>query len=397
MALVRSERAAAALLVLAALAGLLVANSPLAQPVWSFVGIHLAVPFTSLDLSIEHWISEGLLAVFFFVAAVELRHELTSGHLRSPRRAVAPALAALGGVAAPVVIYLAIAGGPGYADGWPVPTATDIAFALGVLAVFGRGVPARLRVFVLALAILDDVVAITIIAVLFTDDPRIVHLLFAGAALAGWAIVSRLPIPRVVRVPVLVALALLVWAFVHFSGVHATIAGVALGLTMAPSAGDRMRHRLEPFTNLAVLPLFAFTAALVPLPRVALGELTPAFWGIVIALPLGKIVGVAIGGFVARLVAGKATGLRILELVTAGALAGIGFTVSLLMNELAFDDPGVADEGTLAVLAGSGVSVLIAATLVSALAASHRRRAARPREAASEVELEAAPDRGRTG
>lgn len=381
MALVRSERAAAVLLVIAAVAGLAVANSPLGGVADWFDDAHFAVPLTSLDLSAGHWVSDGLLAVFFFVAAVELRHELTAGQLKSVRRAVAPALAALGGVAIPAGIYLAITAGSGYESGWPIPTATDIAFALGVLAVFGRGLPPRVRVFVLALAILDDIVAIVIIAVLFTSDPSLLHLLLAGVAVAAWAALSRLQgsLPRAVLVPILAALALLAWALVSMSGVHPTIAGVALGLSMASGSGDWLRHALEPFTNVVVLPLFAFTAALVRFPNVGLGDLTPAFWGIVIGLPVGKILGVMAGGWLASRGTRRhgAPALGMMELVTAGSLAGIGFTVSLLMNELAFERvPTIADEGTLAVLLGSGISILIAAVLVSALAARHRARAA---------------------
>lgn len=197
-----------------------------------------------------HWISDGLLAVFFFVAAVELKNELTVDQLNSVSRAIRPAIAALGGVIVPAAIYLAVTAGSSYSGGWPIPTATGIAFALGILAVFGWGIPPRLRIFILAPAILDDIVAIVIIAIFFTQDPNLVALTAAAVAVAGFGLLSRLLHIRgrwavIIGMVVLAAAA---WSLVCLSGVHATIAGVALGLVVARKPGMRLRHSLEPFT-----------------------------------------------------------------------------------------------------------------------------------------------------
>jgi NhaA family Na+:H+ antiporter len=347
---------------------------------------HLAVPGTPLDLSLGHWISDGLLAVFFFVVAVELRNEFAVGQLNSVSKALRPAIAALGGVLVPALIYLALTAGSGYEGGWPIPTATDIAFALGVLAVFGRGIPSRLRIFILALAILDDIVAILIIAVFFTESPNLGLLALAAVAVVAFGLLSRLLHPDAVggrlRVPaaaLMVVVALVCWSLVLLSGVHATIAGVALGLAMSRVPAMHTRHALEPVTNGVILPLFAFSAALVAIPRVAPTELAAPFWAILVALPVGKLIGITVGGYLAQFTAPRERRpqLSFRALVTAGALGGVGFTVSLLMNELAFaGSPEVADEGTLAVLLGSVISIVLSAVLVSRLAAHHRRHPA---------------------
>jgi NhaA family Na+:H+ antiporter len=327
---------------------------------------------------VGHWISDGLLAVFFFIVAVELKHELVAGELNSFAKAIHPAIAAVAGVAVPALVYLAFSAGSGLEAGWPIPTATDIAFALGVLAVFGRGLPNRLRVFLLALAVLDDLIAILIIAVFFTTDPNILELVLAAVTVTAFGLLSRMLRGRM-RGPVavlMVLIAVLTWWLVYDSGVHATIAGVALGLVMARRPAGRVTHALEPWSNGLILPLFAFSAALVVIPSVAPSELSPAFWGILIALPVGKLIGITLGGWLGSYTRSKEERARIslFGLVSIGALGGIGFTVSLLMNELAFaGNDLVRSEGTLAVLLGSGVSIVLAGILVSALARRYRR------------------------
>jgi len=378
MSIIRSERVAAVLLLAAAALGLLLANTPAGPSLMALQNAHLAIPGTPLDLSIGHWISDGLLAVFFFVVAIELKNELAVGQLNSISRAIRPAIAAIGGVVVPALIYLAFTAGSGYAGGWPIPTATDIAFALGVLAVFGRGIPSRLRIFILALAIIDDLVAILIIAVFFTRDPNLVFIGVATAGVVVFGLLSRLLGSRfrVLVASGMIVVGLVTWSLVYLSGIHATIAGVALGLVMARKPGARTRHALEPISNGVVLPLFAFSAALVAIPQLAVSELAPPFWGILVALPVGKIVGISLGGWLSTFVVarGSRPNLTFQGVITAGALGGIGFTVSLLMNELAFArKPEVADEGTLAVLLGSTVSIILSAILVSRLAAYYRR------------------------
>ncbi|WP_307363010.1 Na+/H+ antiporter NhaA [Microbacterium murale] len=379
--LLRSQQFPAVLLLLAAALGLLLANLPTYGPIDAALGFHIAVPGVGIDLSVAHWISDGLLAIFFFVVAMELQYELTRGELNSFRKAVQPAIAAAGGVIVPIVIYLMIAGGEQTASGWPIPTATDIAFALGVLAVFGKGLPAAVRVFLLALAILDDIIGIIFIAVLFAHDLNWLYLVIAlvGVVVFG-ALARQLPTERSWPiVTAMIVVGALVWGLVLLSGIHATIAGVMLGLAMTQSPAMQTRYALEPWVNGAILPIFAFTAAFVVIPAVSASELSPAFFGIAIALPVGKIIGIMTFGWLAiRLGSrGKKPALTIVDLLAAGTLGGIGFTVSLLLANLAFtDDAGIRDQAILGVLVGSLIAVVLSGIVVSWRAAWHRRAAA---------------------
>jgi NhaA family Na+:H+ antiporter len=386
MSIIRSERTAAGLLLGAAALGLLLANTAVGPALLDLQHAHLGGG--PVELSVGHWISDGLLAVFFFIVAVELKHELVAGELNSFAKAIHPAIAAACGVVVPALVYLAFAGGSGLADGWPIPTATDIAFALGVLAVFGRGLPNRLRVFLLALAVLDDLIAIVIIAVFFTTDPNLLELAAAAVVVAAFGLLSRMLRGRL-RWPIgilMVLLAVLAWWLVYDSGVHATIAGVALGLVMSRAPAGRTTHALEPWSNGFILPLFAFSAALVVIPSVSPSELSPAFWGILVALPIGKLVGITLGGWLGSFTRPRHERgrLPLFALVTIAALGGIGFTVSLLMNELAFaGSAAVRAEGTIAVLLGSAVSIVLSGVLVSVLARRNRKRHPHPVAAAA--------------
>lgn len=380
MRLLRSARFPAIILLAAAALGLILANSPLRDAVDVVKHTTIGIPGV-IELDAGHWVADGLLAVFFFVVAIELQYELTSGQLNSARRALRPAIAATGGVIVPIAVYLMFTHGTDAATGWPIPTATDIAFALGVLAVFGKGLPAALRVFLLALAILDDIVGIVLIAVLFTSDVNFIMLLLAALGVVVFRVLSK-RLDTKARVPAgigLVVIGLLTWYFVYRSGVHATIAGVALGLVMMQQPALRARHALEPWVNAIVLPLFALSSASVAIPAVSMGEISPAFWGVVVGLPVGKIVGISVAGWISQRVGarGDAPELPIADLLAAGALGGIGFTVSLLLSELAFAGaPEIRDEATLGVLAGSMIALVLAGGLVSWRAWHYRRLAA---------------------
>ncbi|MFT4233532.1 MAG: Na+/H+ antiporter NhaA [Microbacterium sp.] len=367
--LLRGERFPAILLLVAAAIGLVLANAPVGPSVIAASEAHLG------PLTLVHWVSDFLLALFFFGAAVELQYELTSGELNSLKRALRPMIAAAGGVVTPIIVYLVIAGRGETASGWPVPTATDIAFALGVLAVFGRGLPSAVRVFLLALAIIDDIIGVVFIAVLFTDH---VDLRSLGAAIlfvVVFGVLSRLSFRP--RGALMVVAALAAWWFVHASGVHATIAGVLLGLAVRQHEGLRARTALEAWINGLVLPLFAFCAALIVIPRVPLGQLSLAFWGIAVALPVGKVVGITLLGWLTM--RGAPSAIRLPDLVAAACLGGIGFTVSLLLANLAFaSDAALRDQAVLGVLAGSAVSLVLAAITVSLRASTHRRETSSP-------------------
>ena len=367
----RSERYAAISLAAAAVLGLVLANSVAGPGLIELFTTHIGLPALDLDLSIGHWVTDGLLVFFFFIVAVELRHELTVGELNSVKHALAPGIAAIGGVVVPAALYLAIAG-PDFAGGWPIPTATDIAFALGLIALVGRGLPGRIRIFLLALAVLDDLIAILIIAVFFSHSIDLLALGMAVVAVYLFRFIGcegRISNTRL-RTILLVVVALFAWYFTFLSGVHATIAGVALGLVLNPTLASKAAHALQPVTNAVILPLFAFASALVIIPAISPTELSPAFWGIAVGLPVGKIIGIMIAGSIVALIAkrGEATETLIQgwDLLTVAAVAGIGFTVSLLMNELAFaGNDAIRDEGVLAVLVGSAIAIVVGGSLVS--------------------------------
>ena len=373
MQLFRSERVAALLLAVAATAGLVLANSPLGATAIAVRDAHPATGNPVLDLSPGHWIADGLLALFFLVAAIELRHELTRGELDTPRKALAPAVAATGGVIVPALLYLAVVHDPAENVGWPIPTATDIAFALGVLALLGRGLPRRVRAFLLALAVLDDLIAIAIIAAFFTRDLVPAPLLVAVPLIAafGW-LSARRTLPAPARNALLILLGLTVWVLVLSSGVHATIAGVALGLVYSPGPAGRARHALEPWVNGIVLPLFALSASMVAIPEVREGGLGAVFWGVFLALPLGKLLGITGGASIARLMvprSERATALRLPEILVIATLGGVGFTISLLMAELAFRGDGtLVASATLAVLSGSLVAIVLGGATTAVVA-----------------------------
>ncbi|WP_187977704.1 Na+/H+ antiporter NhaA [Mycetocola sp. JXN-3] len=378
----RSERTGALLLLGAALAGIILANSPLGAGLLDLQ--HTEVGVGALTLSIGHWISDGLLAIFFLVVAIDLRHELTAGQLNSWQRALHPAIAAVGGVVVPALVYLLIAAPAGQPGGWPIPTATDIAFALGVLAMFGRGLPPRIRVFLLALAVLDDLIAILIIAIFFGGSPDLLALAGAVIVLVVAAIVARAlgratsAESRIMLGILLVILGIATWVLTQLSGVHATLAGVAFGLILPAGVGHKLGHQLEPWSAGLVLPIFAFSATLVVIPHVPLGELSAPFWGILAALPIGKLIGITLGGLLGAWLLSRSGSsatterMRTHEIIAVGLLGGIGFTVSLLMTTLAFEnDLALSDQGILAVLLGSVVSAIAAAIALTVM----RRRA----------------------
>jgi len=358
----RSAQFAAIALIIAAALGLGLANSGLGPGLFELRDTHLVVG--PLDLSLGHWVTDGLLAIFFLLAAIELKHELRHGELDSARKAFVPVVAAVGGVIVPALLFLLLVPEPDMKAGWPIPTATDIAFALGVLAIVGRALPGRVRALLLALAVIDDLVAILIIALVFPGELQPVALLLAVPVVLVFGLLSY----RLTRrnrglvVPVMVVLGLAAWVLVAISGIHPTIAGVALGLILASRRGGRLRYVLEPWSNAIVLPVFAFVATLVVIPNLSATPLGPVFWAILVALPVGKVVGITGGALLARAInrRSEVTPIPLGDLLTVAALGGIGFTVSLLMNELAFEDArALATEGTLGVLAGSVISMIV--------------------------------------
>lgn len=360
----KSDRSAALLLMAAAFLGVLVANSPLGGDLQALKLYELNLGLFYIDL--EHMVSELLLAVFFLLAGLELKYELRIGALSTLRAALVPVFAALAGVIVPALLFLSINPSPPASGGWPVPTATDIAFALGMLAIIGRGLPTAARVFLLALAIFDDLIAILLIAFLFTEDLQISWLFLA----VGASVALRVAFRKLGNLaPVVTALAFIgVWLAVHESGVHATVAGVLIGFAIPSDKCHTFSGRLQPWSNGFILPLFAFTAVSIQLP----GELESAsavMFGIAVALPLGKIIGIALVASLMNRLAPTESRLKLttIDFAVVGALAGIGFTVSLLLAKLAYaNNQALQSEAIFGVLFGSLISILLAILLVKA-------------------------------
>ncbi len=355
-----------------------------------------------LDLSLETWANDGLLAIFFFVAGIELKREFVAGELRTPSAAALPVVAAVCGVALPAIVYtVANSGTGGHPAGWAIPTATDIAFALGVLAVVSSHLPSALRAFLLTLAVVDDLIAILIIAVFYSSGIRFWAL---GLSVAGLVLFWFLNRRNVHGWYLYVPLAFVVWALMHESGVHATVAGVAMGLTLRchregdeeQSPGEHIEHLVRPLSAGFAVPVFALFAAGVAISGSALAEVftQAAPIGIVLGLLLGKSVGVFGGTWLAARFTRAELNPRLTwaDLFAVSVLAGIGFTVSLLISELAFpDDQTLADRAKAAVLVGSLVCAVIATVLLK-LRNRHYRQLMDEEDADAPLDGDGAPD-----
>ncbi|WP_189389999.1 Na+/H+ antiporter NhaA [Streptomyces sp. SDr-06] len=376
----RAETVGGVLLLVAAIAALIWANT-LGSSYESVRSFHLGISSLGLDLSIQHWAADGLLAIFFFVAGIELKRELVAGDLRDPKAAALPVIAALCGMAVPALVYTLVnVLGGGSLDGWAVPTATDIAFALAVLAVIGTSLPSALRAFLLTLAVVDDLFAILIIAVFFTSGINFAAL---GGALVGLVVFWLLLRKGVRGWYVYLPLALVIWGLMYNSGVHATIAGVAMGLMLRchrtegeeHSPGEHIEHLVRPVSAGLAVPLFALFSAGVGISGGTLADVftRPETLGVVLGLVVGKALGIFAGTWLAaRFTKAELNDdLAWPDVFAVATLAGIGFTVSLLIGELAFDGrPTLTDEVKAAVLVGS----LTAAVLASALLKMRVRR-----------------------
>src|SRR4051812_45006882 len=390
--ILRKETVGGVLLLVGTVVALAWANSP-----WSaaYAGLRDTVVGPAslhLDLTLGTWAADGLLAVFFFVAGLELKREFVAGDLRDPRRAALPVAAAVGGMAVPALVYVLVNLGGGGLRGWAIPTATDIAFALAVLAVISTHLPSGLRTFLLTLAVVDDLLAITIIAIFYTSELHLPWLLLALVPLAAFGVAVQ---RRIRSWWLLLPLAVLTWALVHASGVHATVAGVLLAFTVpvvrsqaagGPDAGpglaEHFEHRFRPISAGIAVPVFAFFAA---------GVTVGGFSGLVdslqdtvaLGIVAGLVVGKAIGISGATWLLARFTRARLDEdlgwpdVVGLALLGGIGFTVSLLIGELAFGTGSVRDEH---VKVGVLVGTLAAAALATVVLRLRNRRYRRPAE-----------------
>lgn len=364
------ESAGGILLLVAAALALILDNSPLAAHYQALLELHFGVTLGSIafDQSLLHWINDGLMAVFFLLVGLEIKREVLEGELSSARQVALPGLCALGGMAAPALVYLGFNWAtPETRQGWAIPAATDIAFAVGVMALVGSRVPEGLKIFLLALAIIDDLGAIVIIALFYTADLSLLSLGLAGIGILGLVLLNRF---RVLSIAPYVLVGIFIWICVLQSGVHATLAGVVLAFAIPLKTGGatehaplrRCEHALHPWVTYGIMPVFAFANAGVALDAAGLGTLLqPVTLGIAGGLFVGKQLGVMLVAVI-----GAALGiLRLPERVTwmqmygASVLTGIGFTMSLFIGTLAFEGPEAAAPLRIGVLAGSLLSAVL--------------------------------------
>lgn len=389
--ILRKETVGGALLLVAAVAALIWANSPASESYFALRDFSFGPESLHLELSVGEWAADGLLAIFFFLAGLELKREMVAGDLRRFSRAIVPVTAAFGGVVTPAIIYTVInlTSGAEALRGWAIPTATDIAFAVAVLAVISTHLPSALRLFLLTLAVVDDLIAIAIIAFFYTDDLAPQYL---ALAILPLALFTYLVQKRVRSWYLLIPLAIIAWGLVHASGVHATVAGVLLGFTvpvlrsdgnLRPNAGpglaEHFEHRWRPFSAGVAVPVFAFFSA-----GVAVGGwdgITSAWTdtvtlGIIVGLFAGKTIGVLGSTWIVTKTT-RATldkSFKWIDVLGISMLAGVGFTVALLVAKLSFDPGSLAsDHAKVGILSGSLLSAILATVLLRARDRHYRR------------------------
>ena len=395
--ILQRETAGGLIIVGAAVIAVILANSPLGDSYFGLRDTYLSLGAGDFvwKISVGHLTADGLLAVFFFLVGLELKREFVSGELRDPRKAVVPVVAAIGGVIVPASLYLFITkslGVPEAARGWAIPIATDIAFALAVLALVGTWLPIALRTFLLTLAVVDDLIGITVIAVFYTEEVVVSNLILSLVFIGIYGFFAQryrdfFHVREGAAWVILFPIGVVAWVFMYSSGVHATIAGVLLGLTVPllrsrmerlanpnspdPGLAEVFEHRFRPISAGVAVPLFAFFAAGVSFGS-GLGEFvmllgSPVSLGIIASLFVGKSVGVFITTFLVTRIPGVSLpkGMAWIDLFAVALLAGIGFTVSLLIGELSFGlGTLLGDEAKIGILVGSVLAALFAAMIL---------------------------------
>lgn len=366
----KTEAGGGVLLAVAAIAAMIVANSQWSQAYFNLLAMPLVfdVGIWRVEATLKDWVKDGLMAVFFYVIGLELKRELSVGELSNPKTIALPVAAAIGGAALPALLYLLLAGAS-EPRAWPVPVATDIAFALAALSILAPNVDPRIRLFLLTLAVVDDLLAIVLIALLFTSDLAIAPLVGAVALLVTvWALGRRLHLP----IWIYPATALVTWALAKESGVHTSVMAVAAAMivpAIPASNGTNMigklEHAIHPLSAYIVLPIFAFCAAGISLAGLDLQQVASgASAAIALALALGKPIGVALLAMTAMRVLSMPPPFSTREIIGVGCLCGIGFTMSLFIAGLAFaGDSAGEDAARLGVLMGSGLSLVMAAAV----------------------------------
>ncbi|WP_098456504.1 Na+/H+ antiporter NhaA [Sanguibacter antarcticus] len=381
----RAENTGAILLLVGTIVALVWANSPFSESYRELSALTFGPSALHLDLSVAQWATDGLLAIFFFVVGLELKREMVDGELRRPATAIVPILAAVGGMVVPALVYTVInaVSSLGEPHGWAVPVATDIAFAVAVLTVFGKGLPTALRAFLLTLAVVDDLLGIVVIAIFYTAGTSLVWL---GAALATIVVFGLVARRHGGGSPwLLVPLAVLTWGLMHASGIHATIAGVLLGFSVPAlarpgerqSIAERYEHVWRPVSAGFAVPVFALFAAGVVMSPSALADAAsnPAAQGVFFGLVLGKPAGILLATWllVSFTKASLDDSLRWFDMAAVACVGGVGFTVSLLIGELSFEAGTVNGEAVkAAVLVGSVTAAAVGATLLAWRSRTHR-------------------------
>lgn len=358
----------------ATLAALAIANSPLAAQYSALLQTtaEVRVGWIGLAKSLEHWINDGLMAIFFLLVGLEIKREAIEGSLADLRKAALPVVGAMGGFILPTLIYAAVNWGNAEGlGGWAIPAATDIAFAIGICALLGRAVPSSLKMFLLALAIIDDLTAIIVIAVFYTDELSVLALILGGIGVGVLIVLNRLGVRKLSPY---IIVGVFTWVCVLKSGVHATLAGVAVGLAIphareqGESLLERTEHALKPWVSYAIVPIFAFANAGVSLIGTSLSTLTaPIPLGIIAGLFIGKQVGV-FGAAMAAIklrIASLPEGASIAQFYGVALLTGVGFTMSLFIGTLAFEDENLMAQVRVGVLVASILSGLVASLVLS--------------------------------
>ena len=376
----QDEAVGGAALVVATAAALIWANLGASYISFWNTELTLGIGSASITEDLQHWVNDGLMAIFFFVVALEVKREFSVGELRDRKTAAVPVLAALGGTALPILIFALLTLNGEGARGWAIPAATDIAFAVGILALLGDRVPSGVKLLLLTIAVVDDVVAIALIALFYSSGISVAWLAVVAAGLAAIVAMRALGVDRVTAY---IPLGVIVWVAMLESGVHATIAGVVVGLlTPAGPVGGRqvlkqLEHRLHPLTSLFVVPVFALANAGIALDGATVSDAASSqvVWAIAIGLVVGKLLGIAgTTLLVVRVgIGGLPAGVRSAHVWGIAALGGIGFTVSLFIAQLAYTDPTTIDTAKIGIFAGSLTSALLGVLILAGTARNAER------------------------
>jgi NhaA family Na+:H+ antiporter len=358
----RSEAIGGAILIFCVAVSLIIANSPLGDGYARILSYPLGIEAAGLRYPVLLWINDGLMAIFFLLIGLEIKRELVEGELSSARKAMLPVVAACGGAVIPAVIFSFFNHGLPTGSGWGIPMATDIAFALGALALLGKRVPPALKIFLAALAIVDDLIAIIVIAIFYSESLQWSNLLYAGALVLLLGIFNRF---RVRALWLYLVPGLFIWYFIHHSGVHATIAGVVTAFMLPttrgsnPSPLERLEHILQKPVNFLIMPLFALANTDINFAKAATGMINgPLGWGIIIGLVLGKPLGIGLSSWIAvKLKLGAlpaSAGWK--HIIGLGLIGGIGFTMSIFIALLSFNDESLRNASKVAILIASTLS-----------------------------------------